>query len=46
MPIYSFAGVTPSGKEVPLKDYEGKVTARVEPKESPETMKGLIESLL
>ncbi|AIQ20985.1 MULTISPECIES: glutathione peroxidase [Paenibacillus] len=25
MSIYSFAGVTPSGKEVPLKDYEGKV---------------------
>ncbi|WP_042202414.1 glutathione peroxidase [Paenibacillus camerounensis] len=25
MSIYSFAAVTPSGKEVPLKDYEGKV---------------------
>ncbi|MNB84319.1 Hydroperoxy fatty acid reductase gpx1 [compost metagenome] len=25
MSIYSFAAATPSGKEVPLKDYEGKV---------------------
>ncbi|WP_342563398.1 glutathione peroxidase [Paenibacillus sp. FSL R7-0345] len=25
MSIYSFAAVTPAGKEVPLKDYEGKV---------------------
>lgn len=25
MSIYSFAGVTPSGKEVPLQEYEGKV---------------------
>lgn len=25
MSIYSFAGVTPSGKEVPFEDYEGKV---------------------
>lgn len=25
MSIYSFAGVTPSGTEVPFKDYEGKV---------------------
>lgn len=25
MSIYSFAGVTPSGKEVPLTDFEGKV---------------------
>lgn len=25
MSIYSFAGITPSGKEVPFREYEGKV---------------------